>query len=487
MVNKIRQAIGLALILCSSVSLAVAASSTDYQCDFPIADGSDSVRVFKLSEAVYRCSQQRDLSDMLVVNARGQAVPYSTITRKVEPKMSTVTVPFYREPQQANFNSTTQIQRILRASQSNPHYGSLKQQGKRYFSSMIVKLSEIDGQLVELAIDATPPQPLQVAIVMEVSNDLEHWRIIDSQQSYYFLPGEHDTLAKNKFKVPAYRGEDYMRLSLISGAKNFHQHIDSIKATINENAAPAQINWSTAPPPRLNPMTERWQYSWSGRLPVEKIRLLPSEQILLYSGRLYQPKPERAVTTRPSTRQKIKNIIKAPANAQRQKLEREEQWSYRRDFNQYWIHYGNELIVHDELMVNLRHQQQLELAFSQPSNIAPAQVPQVLLGWHDITVAFLAQGGGPYHLLVGQSSPMTMHQGLSYQIKGLLDGATELVTLAPNNHELDAPSQTPLTTPTSKGTTYLLWGVILLAIALLSVMVIRLVRSMALNDNDDEA
>jgi len=475
-------------MLCVGMSVQALANTTDdttdYQCDFPISEGVDSVRAFTLSEAVYQCSQQNFFEDIQVVNAAGQAVPFSTITPKIEPKISTTKVPFYREPQQANFSSTAQIERILRASNTNPQHNSLESQGKRYFSSMIVNLNQISGQLVNFTIDATPKQPLQVNVVIEVSDNLEYWRIINSHQRYYFLPGENGALSNSQFTVPTYRGESYMRLSLISNTEGFHQHIQSISVQINESMPPPRINWSPTTAPQLNPLTERWQYHWSGKLPIKKIRFVPRQEILFYSGRLYQPKRKPATNTRVSTKQKIKNIIKAPANARQQKRDSEDRWSYRTGFNQYWISSGDETIVHDELTVDLRHQQQIEIAYSQPSNISKGQVPNVLIGWHDITIAFLAQGAGPYRLLVGKSSMVSKHQALPSQISALLNSANELVNLGANNNEFSPSGSTPKphTTPSRKWTNYLLWGVILFAIALLSLMVFRLAKSMAKAD-----
>ncbi len=473
------RSIMLAVMACCSVFIvsAQASEAKNYQCQFAISQGQQALRELVLNDAVFNCLQQDSFQDLAVVNSLKQRVPLAIKPQRDEVRVTTQVLPFYQEPQQANFNDVSQINKILQATDTDITELKIDTNKQAYYSSMIVDLSAIQGALVDFQLQVPSQQAYNAAVIIEVSDSLNAWRTISKQQ-YLQLVNSQSTLNKSRFTLPNYRGEKYMRLSFISSQADFYHQVQAVIANVSERVKVANQQWQKVTTKELNLLTQRWQYRWQGNYPINKLRFSPNSGIRLYSGTIYTKVKTATNNIDVDKSERLRDKLKAPfKKTDTHSAEHNEQWRYNSAFSQSWLEQST-LSSQSEKTIDLHGVQQIEIQFINPANIIPSQLPALEIGWREVKLVFLAQGQGPYTLLVGNADNK-VHQQES-TVNTLFATPAQTVSLSPQN---SAPTPVKVlddtADPQSSIATYLLWLVLFIVFIVLILMVSRLSKSMS--------
>ena len=70
---------GLLILTFGMLSSAGVESKSDFECSFPISEGSRSIRMFTLNAEAYACFQQINYRDLALVNGLNQSIPFRLI------------------------------------------------------------------------------------------------------------------------------------------------------------------------------------------------------------------------------------------------------------------------------------------------------------------------------------------------------------------------------------------------------------------------
>ena len=76
--NRIKL-IGLLILSIGMLMSAGVQSQSDFECSFPISEGSQSIRMFTLSAEAYACFKQINYRDLTLVNGLDQGIPFRLI------------------------------------------------------------------------------------------------------------------------------------------------------------------------------------------------------------------------------------------------------------------------------------------------------------------------------------------------------------------------------------------------------------------------
>lgn len=470
------------------------AKNRGYDCQFSLISSLDSVNSMVLDESVYRCVKFSDLRDMTLINRQGQVLPFTLQPIRKKPQLSTVLLPFYQAPQLATVHSKTMLEKILSLS----HISALGEwQGSQelYYSSMIVDLSRLSSSLHAIEINSQLNESLEVRLVIEGSNDLDNWRVISSNKTYYRLIGKDLALQRPRFKLPSYENEKYLRLSLLSDNKKFHKSIESVEAQVRQSFTQKPIHWTKITGEKDPEVANRWIFDWQAKLPVKYIQMVAKNNISLYSGTISkQAKVKEGVNREDdvqSNKAKLKALIKQPLTTMRNNREQASlsRWYFSQYFNVYWLKDNNDITKKDTFNINLEHEQALAVTFNQPLDIQQEQLPELLLGWEPHTLTFLAQGEGPYQLLVGKDSVKQAVKVSSVVESILLQAQSETKQkisyskeqIKPLEAERDKNAQIDTTVTLlseSNWKKYFLWLILAVALIFLATIAFKLSKSL---------
>jgi len=466
------------MVCCSVFIVGVQGSEVkNYQCQFAISQGQQALRELVLNDAVFNCLQQDNYQDLVVVNSLQQQVPLTIKPQRDELRITSHVLPFYQEPQQANFNDVSQINKILQATDADISELKIDINKQAYFSSVIVDLSAIQGTLVDFQLQVPSQQAYNAAVIIEVSDTLNSWRTINKQQ-YLQLINLQSTLNKSRFTLPNYRGEKYMRLSFISSQADFYHQVQAVTANVSERVKVANQQWKKVTTKERNQLTQRWQYRWQGRYPINKIRFSANSGIRVYGGAIYTKINTATDSSYTDKSVRLRDKLKAPFKKSRiNSVENHKQWRYRSAFNQSWLEQSTPS-SQNEKTIDLHGVKKIEMRFETPANIIPSQLPDLEIGWREVKLVFLAQGQGPYSLLAGNVENKIDQQALAANL--LLLAPAQTVSLSAQN---SAPKLVKVLADTSASKSsvsiYLLWLVLFIVFAVLILMVSRLSKNMS--------
>jgi Protein of unknown function (DUF3999) len=466
--------------------------ATDFSCSFPVTEGQQSVRSFTLTEEVYKCLKYNGHSDLVVVNAERQAVPFKidSPTSKRNVSINKKDLSFYREPKASSYKTGDQIRRIARLTgiSSGNETDAQWLTKNTYYSSIILEQQESDNLLKKVTIDIQPGDlPVSATVIVESSTDLQHWTTLRSPYNLLYLPGIDDKLRSNFLKMTTVSHGKYLRLATLSNVEDFTDHITGVEGEYERlSYKPVPLRWFSVGSLQMLEEKNSWQISLPDRRPITHIRFTPANHIVFYQGEIYSKphlNPEtdiQAGQARRSAHKKIKTLIKntlhdphiprtSPINP----------WRYLTSFSQYKIKADADILTSPAIRIPPTQSNQWKFHFSQPQDTTVSQLPVVELGWTPSRITFVAQGAGPFKLLAG-STTILGKPAFPAQFSSLHDEAenVDLLMLDSINRAALSTSDKPLTTSPLKLNEMLLWIILLVGVAFMALMAYRLSKKM---------
>jgi len=416
----------------------------DFECSFAITEGRQSVQTFNLTEDVYKCLKYSGYKDLAVVNSEQQIVPFrlTAPTQKRDIKTHTKDITFYQEPAATSYKTGDQIRRIagLTGVGSGNETDSQWLDKNTFYSSLILEQKKSDDVLKSITINRTISDvPVSSTVIIESSNDLQHWTTLLSPLNILYLPGTKNNLQSNVLKITTSKAAKYLRLATLSNIENFTAEIASITGEYETSTfRTAPLQWSSVGALQRIEEKGAWLMSLNDLRPVSHIRFTPAEYIVFYQGAIYS-KPhinpvsqENQKQARRDAKRKIKTLIKntvhdphvpqsTPANP----------WRYTTSFTQYKINTGTDSLTSSDIHISPIQSKNWKFVFQQPRITDSSQLPEIEIGWRPSQVTFIAQGAGPFRLLAGNLE-VPMKQNFPGQLVSLNEDieVVELITPA---------------------------------------------------------
>ncbi len=484
----------MSTVLIASIIITAPSHATDangYDCRFPIAEGQQSIRRFNLTLEVYQCLKHSGHRDLIVVNSKRQIVPFriNVPTRKRDVRTYTKDIVFYKEPAAASYKTGDQIRRIagLTGVRSGGETDTQWQHKNTFYSSLILEQKVSKDLLNSITINKRKSdEPVSAIVIIESSDDLQHWTTLLSPHSILYLPAEGGGLQSNVLKIASSNAKKYLRLAILSNLKDFSNEITAITGEYESssyNVTP--IVWSRVN--SLLPLEEKgaWRMPISDLRPISAIRFTPADNIVLYQGGIYTKRHINPVGSnaekqaRNDARKKIKTLLKNTVRDQHKlRTSKGNPWIYLSNFTQYEINTGKDTLKSSDIQVRTTQSKDWKLIFSEPSIATPSQLPVIHVGWKPSQIDFIAQGIGPFYLLAGNAvAPKRVTDPVRIVS---LNNEVEMVGLqssVPSDYSAAATGESHESTST-KQIEVLLWLALIIGVMLMALMVYRLSKAM---------
>lgn len=476
------------------------AASEDFKCTFLISDGEQSLRRFTLTAEVYSCLMQKNGADLSIENAEGQAIPFYlgslAPTVEIEDKSYHAEMTFYPEPQTPIYKTGEQIKRIaqLTGVASGQESDTQWQQKNTYYSSLILEKKMTSDRLKTITINTLPQsKPISATLIIEESDDLQHWVTALYPHALYLLPGDQATLKKDTFTLNSEGQAKYLRIAILSNSDHFLAFISSVSAYYQHITSQPIQHWQWLSIVDFKALDHNeWAFSLPGLFPVSRIVFAHADNIALYQGSIYaeyyvDPSSKAMEVIKESRhvgrKENVKNLIKNTLHVKPRLAPpvAAPNYQYRGDFNQYRLITDTETVMSPEIHIGITQSKNWKLRFTQPDAINVSQLPTIKLGWEATQITFITQGSGPFRLRAGKAEKVTPIRLPTYFLN--YDHDPEVVTLfAETGSEINSPLPASTATP-SKNThwsRFLLWSILLLGVLLMGYMAYQLAKKMKL-------
>jgi len=476
----------IAVLLLSGVANADVHNINKFKCSFNLADAQQSRRSVTLTKETYACFNYDGYNDIAVVNGAQQVVPFrfSKLTNKSHYEDSFRSYEFHQEPALA-YKTDEQIRRIkaltgitssattaLEWDKTNSHYSS-----------------------------AT-----QAAVLIEGSDDLQSWTGLSFTNNLYFLKNNQSLNSDGLMglvKLHSTRKVRYLRVVALSNQAQFTSSIGQINGRYQHLKQPIPArHWSTPKIVKDQNQANAWIIETPYLAPFSAIRLKHADDIVYYHGSLYaqaHTNPTRQQQgLRGSGKEKLKKIIKKASQKQ------SPNWRYVTKFEQYKLINDDAFLLSDTTTFRDTKSRRWKVVFHTPSDMQEQQTPVIQLGWLPSKVEFVANGVGPFSLLIGNSvaTPKTTYPPVivgsaAFTSNGQHDTEIPNIVIAPvaiegsnqNNNTLASanPGNAQQDNATLSNTAetqvkswhkVLLWAILLLGVGIMLSMAYRLISKM---------
>ncbi len=421
--------------------------------------GNDGLYQVKLPLAVYKGAAFADLRDLRVFNGQGERVPMAFLP---ELPRETVSRSSVKLPIFPLFNVTTstvqdgidmQIRRNADGTLVTWRTGKEARQTERKLVAYLVDASRLTQSLRSLDFDWKPGADThQADLVLEGSDDLRNWRWLGSG-TLVSLEFAGEQLSQRHIDIAPTRAR-YLRLTWTRGDLDLHGLEAETVAT--SKVSHTEISEMPATP---GEKAGEYQFDVGAGLPVERARmLLPATNTLAPTQLL-----TRTVSTaawRPLT----------SATFYRLNLE------------------GREL-VSPPTAVRIPGDRFWLARVDQRSGGIGKELPKLEVTWSPGRIAFVARGQGPFSLAYGNPQARAGSLDAAVLIPGYQPGADVSLPQANTGAEIASnavapPAEEERIDPAARKR-YMLWGLLVLGVAVMGWMAMRLGRDMKENPSKD--
>lgn len=431
--------------------------------------GRQGVLAFRLPQSVYLHARSASLNDLRLFDATGQAIPFAlhNPVRQQYDQQSLATAIF---PLKSNRHPSSgeAIALDVRTAADGTLLSVTTSTGKKD-SGQASTLESLTGLVLDvrlpMATDRIAERPLinalrftlpaslkpySAEVRLEVSNDLKQWETIREAELSWLVNEAAQTLANDRLEFPPHRFR-YARLTWRSGTPVQFESITAESLTTSENAALESLLLQ----PQAGKQAEDLVYHAGIAIPVEKIGLEFDEQNVVFPAAIgrYQEIP-------------------------RQRAGKEKIWEFapiiRANF--YRITQTGQQRSSSDISVPVTHLADWVLRPQIPTTSKPA----LKLSWQPSTLIFLASGSEPYTLAFGRDQVKAARLDLSQVAPGFTETELKKLELAEAGplriHSQLASEESGIETEHLRK--WILWGVLLLGVAVLGVLAHKLIRQM---------
>lgn len=460
-----------------------------FDCSLALSAGDTSIRQFTLTEDVYRCMRHANYADVMVINRQGEPVPWhlNEIESTVKTESYDRPLRFYTEPSPPAYETGEQIRRIaqLTGLSSSTIDSAQRQLANQHYSSLILERAEPLDTLRQLTINAqTDGTPVIATLVIEHSVDMKHWVTRGQPQVIRFLVGSDGQFHQNTVTLDSTGQFKYVRLAMLSNRENFAREVTSVSGQFEpveseDRAVP--WHWLKAVDFEAMEKAGEWGSSLPGLFPVTRLRFTPAANVVFYEGVVFihpynNPSlVDQADRLHAQSREKIKHRLKqALHGGGASGLQTATFWQHRADFSHYQLLTKTGSMVSADVELPVTYAEQWKFDFQQPAALSREQLPLIEFGWQPRQITFLAQGEGPFQLLVGRDKPALRPQfprhllelAASAHSVELLPATSTAVTAAAQSAQVNAAE--------NLWEKALLWSLLCVGVGLMLTMAYRL-------------
>ena len=414
-------------------------SPQDYAHGYPIATPAEaSAYRITLPLAIYQGTVREDLGDLAVFNARGEVVPFfiRPLPANAEPARSPEYLPLF--PLLGTMPATAAEMRVtidsprvaLNLSSSGVTPASVPHQ-------YLLDARELEGSVtaLELIWSQAPPE-FSGRLRIESSDDLDSWRLAAAAAPIASLQADGREFLQARIDLPPTRAK-FWRLSWVDGVPSLP--VTKVRAQFAQGRSDAGWEKEAVRGERDARRPTDFLFDLGGHLPVQRVDLQLTEPNSLVVADLYTRNDPR------------------------------DAWSFvtRARFYRIRTPHGDD--QNEPIDIPLNPHRSWLVRIASPASV---RAPALIAAWRPSEIVFLAQGAPPFLLAYGSGSSVAERTNLAPLMSNI---SVQTATLG-DAQELGGAARLLEATPPFPTRRWVLWLVLLAALAVLGYMAVRLFK-----------
>jgi hypothetical protein len=366
----------VSLLLAAFATAAVAQekpSEHPFSASLTMDPGASHYR-FTVPDAAYRGASRRDLGDLRVFNAAGEAVPYAFAPREAEPPTPTVQpvsyFPLYGDGERGIGNTGVRVERTPQGTVVNVSVTDAVPAARRKLIGYLLDASELKAPQEALLLAWQAREGFSGRVRVEGSEDLKSWHALAANAPILFLEHAGARLERNRVELSGARSK-YLRLAFDGVAPDFR--LKEVRVELRPQTTEPAREWVSLPAaPGKTP----------GELLVDTQAHFPVDRL-----RLVLPQTNTVAQIQLATRERAEEPWRHAGSATAYRLTRE----------------GAELASPD-IRVSTNPDRYWRILVDQKGGGFGAGEVRLELGWLPHEVLFAARGAGPFTVGYGNTS-----------------------------------------------------------------------------------
>ncbi len=445
--------------LAALIFVASAAGAADQTKDFAyglplvFAPGESFYRV-ELPPAVYANIVRADVGDLRVFNAAGEVVPHAllpraTAERNAGPERELPQFPLFGDAKRGidslDLRVETSAGRTTIRLRNDPIESRARVQVMPDLLGIVLDASAIDESIVGLTFELPTNEPSFVRkLSIEASDDLRAWQNVAREVAIVKLEANGMQLRQNQVALQPRRAK-YYRITWQGPSVYFTRVTAQLGERITE---PLRRNADTEGKALVERAGE-YEFDSRGRFPIDRLRI-----------RLPQP----------NTVVEVEVLARAQAADPWRSVTRRTVYRIVRD--------GQE-VESPEIAIALQSDRYWLLRVDQRGGGVGSGVPALVVGWLPHELVFAARGGAPFQLAYGSRSADRSALPIESLVPGWKPGAAFAAARAEDSSDARRAlgGEAALNKPFD-AKNWILWSVLVVAVALLGWMASRVLRKL---------
>lgn len=451
-----------ALFLITLPAALAAQSPQQFERTFVLGlDGAEGLYEVELPPAAYEGAVRPDLGDLRVFNGAGEVVPHAfrprvtdTTEKRPATPVSLALFPIHGDAERGVTDSGFRLERSGDRIVVELRSHSPQPVAERKLIGYVADAAAIGRPLRALAF-ALPAEAGEVLgrVRIEASDDLAHWTTVrDAQVVRLVSAGQR--LEQLRVKFPALRTK-YLRVSW----PGRRQPIELAGITVESGESAVRVeasrSWRQVAGVALGDRPGEYEFDLGGQFPVDRVRLaLPQQNTVVPVELLARSRPGEA--------------WRPVGGGVAYRLHRD----------------GIELTSPDLAVATVTDRHWLLRVDQRGGGLGGGQ-PLLNAGWVPQRVVFVARGNGPFQLAVGSRDAKPAGYALAALVPGYKSDAELVVRRAEIVGPVAARAAQPAARPAVRWPVegewkrWVLWGSLVLGVALLGALAVGLARQMA--------
>ena len=393
--------------------------------------GSGPFHRLNLPVSIYPTAAYMDLRDVRIRNASGDMVPYAWLDNDVAaPQIVSADVAFYPIAVQKNNNAKDQADVSL-AFKQNADGSLLTLQTNNtpqdaINSDWIIDVSQLKGSLLQARFELGETVNGLFALSIEASDDLQHWRTLNSDAQIAVLTqpsGKIEKLTVDLFSAQT----KYLRLHWRDATPLVTIKAIAIDA-VQQNLTDSPLQWSDAIT-ATRCTQHSCDYLLPEKTPIDSVRINLSEPNTLAEVSVYGQLPVQASTDYPHRHRPLyvlRHKRQAPVSVSATDVMLAKALAYR-------LTYSNEELYSDNVEMDGKAYTQLRLQTQGPITLLGKVAPSIEVASMPRSLLFLARGSAPFTLLWGAEAV----QGSALALTTLVPGYQPNTPVHASNASVD--------------------------------------------------
>jgi len=455
-------------------AVATAEQPRDFGYGIPLqVDGREALYQVEIPRAVYEGVVRPDLADVRVFNAAGEVVPHAfrprvTTTKDKPQAVKLALFPIRTDAPEGMAGIDLRIEGSGDRTRINLRTRDGKPAGGTKLIGYVADASALEKPLraVVLGLPATADGVVS-RVTVEASDDLRSWTALAREATVVKLAAGGREIEQLRVEFPA-RKAKYLRLSWPGRQKPLE--LTGFAVEPGEATVDAPRQWKEAPGAALKDTPGNYEFDLGGRFPVDRLR----------AG---LPQPNTVITVEILSRAKPADPWRRVTSTTVYRLNRE----------------GEELASPDVAIGATSDRYWLVKVDQRGGGIGSGQ-PVLGAGWVPHRLVFAARGAGPFQLAYGSRDAKPAAYPIATLVPGYKDEEALEIKLAkvgatPESVSIGAAQPAAPQPLGGEAATreridwkrWILWGSLVLGVAVLGWMALRLGRQMSRSGGDKPA